>query len=338
MKFLLFPFSLLYGLGTFVRNQLYDWGVFSSTKFSLPIISVGNLSTGGTGKTPVVVYLANLLKDRAKLASLSRGYGRKSKGFLVANYSSTAIELGDEPLLFFNRFKTKMLVCVCEDRVLGVQKILERFKPSLILLDDAFQHRAISSSFSILLTPFKAPYFQDSLLPYGNLREAKSSAKRASVIVVTKCPTDLSEEQKQEYVKKINPTQNQKVFFSSILYSNQIYGKFGTLQTHEIKDYHVLCVSGIAHSKDFERFIKEKALSFTEKSFPDHYNYTTQDIETILSEFKLLPSPKIILTTEKDYMRLNEYKSLDDKLYFLPIDLDIQPKEEFDSLILSQVP
>ena len=218
IRYLLFPLSLLYGLITLARNVLFDFSILKSSSFDIPTILVGNLSAGGTGKTPHVEYLIQLLKDNHKIATLSRGYGRKSNGFVLANQNSTAQDIGDEPLQFFHKFP-EITVAVDAKRVQGIIELMSQNNPpEIILLDDAFQHRAFSAGFSILLTDVNSLFFNDFMLPTGNLRESSRGRSRADAIVVTKCSSDLTEAEKNKIELKIN-TPNIPIFFSQIDYS-----------------------------------------------------------------------------------------------------------------------
>lgn len=209
-----FPFVPVYYVVTSLRNKLYDLGIKKSTSYNFPVICVGNLSVGGTGKTPMIAYLINLLKDDYKVATLSRGYKRITKGFVLANEFSNAKEIGDEPFQFYNNFKKQVLVAVDADRTHGINKLKQLdTSPEVILLDDAFQHRRVNAGFNILLTTYQNPYFSDYVLPTGNLREPKSGAKRANVIVVTKCPENVTDEDKLRFSKQISPNENQHIFF-----------------------------------------------------------------------------------------------------------------------------
>ena len=217
------PFVPVYYAITSLRNTLYDLGVIKSVSYDFPVICVGNLSVGGTGKTPMIEYLIHLLKDDFKVATLSRGYKRKTKGFILADTFSTAQTLGDEPFQFYNKFKNDILVAVDTDRKNAIKELMQLDSlPEVVLLDDAFQHRKVKAGFNILLTTYSNPYFNDFVLPTGNLREPRNGAKRANVIIVTKCPSHLSETEKSKFLKAIDPEENQYVFFSSIDYSNEI--------------------------------------------------------------------------------------------------------------------
>ncbi len=304
VRFLLFPLAILYGWITSIRNVLYNLNFFSSSSFEIPVIAVGNLSVGGTGKTPQIEYLVQLLQDTYKVAILSRGYKRKTKRYILLNNTHTAIEVGDEPLQFFKKFP-KVFVAVDANRTKGIQQLLVDVNPDVILLDDAFQHRRVKASFYILLTKFNDLYTDDFLLPTGNLRESRRGSNRANVIVVTKCPENMSEEEQEKLVKKIKPNSKQHVFFSSILYSPQING-FKQLQLNELKGYKILLITGIANPGSLLNFFKKNKYDFEHIKYPDHHNFTEKEIATIKARFQgIKDSDKILLTTEKDYMRLS---------------------------------
>lgn len=308
---LAFPFVPVYYAVTSLRNALYDLGLKKSTAYTFPVICVGNLSAGGTGKTPMIEYLIDLLKGDYKIATLSRGYKRKTKGFQLANEFSSAESLGDEPFQFYNKFKKDILVAVDADRTNGIEQLRELDNPpDVILLDDAFQHRRVKAGFNILLTTFSKPYFKDIVLPTGNLRESRKGAKRANMIIVTKCPDSLSEAEKSKFIKAINPEKDQNVFFSSIEYSNEIFSEESNKSIDTVNNFTL--VTGIANANPFVDFLNKKDLKFEHLNYKDHHNFSQKDV--IELEKKVL-----IITTEKDFMRLKQYQSLKDKLFYLPI-------------------
>lgn len=322
---ILFPFVPLYYLVAWLRNKLYDLDIKASFSFEVPVICVGNLSVGGTGKTPMIEYLIRFLKDNYKVATLSRGYKRKTKGFQLANKSSTSEAIGDEPFQFHNKFGEAINVVVDSDRVNGISKLLQlKSTTQVVLLDDAFQHRRVKAGFNILLTTYQNPYFRDIVLPTGNLREPRSGAKRANVIVVTKCPLDLSDKEKSVFLKRINPSAHQHVFFSAISYADNVISKHSHKDLSDLNDFTL--VTGIADALPLVDFLKSKNLNFEHLNFKDHHEFSETDIS-------LLESKKTILTTEKDYMRLQHYKSLEDKLFYLPITVVIAENEKFNSLV-----
>ena len=316
LRFLLFPFAILYDLITSTRNFLFDVNILKSKEFDIPVIAVGNLSVGGTGKTPQIEYLINLLQNDYKVAVLSRGYKRKTEGFILLNNSHSADDVGDEPLQFFKKF-TNIQVTVDANRTNGITQLLnQKNKPDVILLDDAFQHRKVKAGFYVLLTKYNDLYSNDFLLPTGNLRESGRGAKRADIIVVTKCPSFLSIEEKIQIRKKLIATDNQQVLFSSISYANAIKGE-KEIETKKLSDLEIVLVTGIANPKPMLKFLAELNVNYHHLNFPDHHHFTENDINKINSQFDGISNTnKIILTTEKDYMRLaNKIESL----YYLPI-------------------
>ena len=336
LRFLLFPFAVLYDIITRFRNCFFNVGILKSTSFDIPVIAVGNLSVGGTGKSPQIEYLIRLLKDNYKIAVLSRGYKRKTEGFQLVNDTHTAEDVGDEPLQFYKKFKKDVTVAVDANRTNGIQQLLQRKNPpEVVLLDDAYQHRKVTASSYILLTKYNDLFVDDFLLPTGNLRESRRGAKRASVIVVTKCPENLSKAEKEKIVRKIKPKSYQKVFFTTIAYDENLKGT-EELAVSDLKDKKVLLVTGIANPKPLLNFLKEKGVSFKHLNFPDHHNFTQQDISTIKKSFDELPSEqKIILTTEKDYMRL---EGKIDNLNYISIKSKFLGEEKtFDSLVLEEI-
>ncbi len=305
VRFLLFPFAVLYDLITRLRNYFFDIGVLESTSFKVPIIVVGNLSVGGTGKTPQIEYLIRLLQANKKVAVLSRGYKRKTKGFVLLNASHKAEDVGDEPLQFFKKFPN-ISIAVDANRVSGIQQLLEKVNPDVILLDDAFQHRKVKPGFSILLTKYNDLYTSDFILPTGNLRESSRGAKRADLIVVTKCPKDFPETDQQKIIQKLKSTKDQQVFFSTIDYYKETGGKLH-IGLDELCEYEILLVTGIANPTPLVRFLKEKGCKVHHQNFSDHHHFTSQEIKQLQAKFEgLSAKKKILLTTEKDYMRLSD--------------------------------
>jgi len=326
LRFILFPIVPFYYLITWFRNIMFDKGWLASKSYDFPIICVGNLSTGGTGKTPMVEYLIRLLKDDVNLATLSRGYGRQSKGFKLGDASTNATILGDEPFQFYNTFSEDIKVAVDADRQSGISNLLRlKDKPDVILLDDAFQHRRVKAGLNIMLTTFDNRYTKDIVLPTGNLREPKSGAKRANIIVVTKCPEEITEINKQDIIAEIKPLAYQQVFFSKIRYSDKVYSENKTIAIDQLTDDFKL-VTGIANAKPLVSYLKSKDLSFEHLNFKDHHEFLSSEIE-YLSKYEL------IITTEKDYMRLKTEASLQGKLFYLPIKIDIDNSDKFDAII-----
>jgi tetraacyldisaccharide 4'-kinase len=335
LRKLLFPFAILYGMITSIRNFLFDKGILKSYSFDLPIIAVGNLSVGGTGKTPQIEYLIRLLLDKYKVATLSRGYKRQSKDFILAEASSNAAILGDEPFQFFQKFKN-IQVAVDADRKNGIEQLLSLpEKPEVILLDDAFQHRKVKAGFYILLTSFGDLYSDDFMLPTGNLRESRSGAKRANVIIVTKCPFNLSLDKQNDIRNRLKVSANQELYFTFIAYDNFIYGENRKVNVNEIQSASKLLVAGIAKPEPFFTYLQNT--NDVCLSFPDHHNFTDKDI----LEIKNLAQNNIIITTEKDYVRLKGSLP-NEQLFYLPIQSSFLSGHEtsgddFDKNILNYV-
>nr|WP_315165041.1 tetraacyldisaccharide 4'-kinase [uncultured Flavobacterium sp.] len=331
LRKLLFPFAILYGLITSIRNFLFDKGILKSYSFDLPIIAVGNLSVGGTGKTPQIEYLIRLLSDKYKIATLSRGYKRQSKGFILAEASSNAAILGDEPFQFYKKFAT-IQVAVDADRKNGIEQLLsQQEKPEVILLDDAFQHRKVKAGFYILLTSYGDLYSDDFMLPTGNLRESRSGAKRANVIIVTKCPFNLSLEQQNDIKNRLKVSEDQEVYFTFIAYEDFIYAENRKINVNEIQSAAKLLVAGIAKPEPFFAYLQDT--NDVCLSFPDHHNFTDKDI----LEIKNLAQNNIIITTEKDYVRLKGSLP-SEQLFYLPIQSSfVSGSENFDKTIIDYV-
>lgn len=334
MKFLrklLFPFALIYGGVVYLRNFLYDISFLKSYSFNLPVIVVGNLSVGGTGKSPQTEYLIRLLSNENKVATLSRGYKRKTKGFVLAGEKSDAYTLGDEPFQFHNKFPN-ITVAVDADRKNGIENLLAQPEaPEVILLDDAYQHRRVKGGFYILLTAFNDMYADDFILPMGNLREGKPGAKRANVIIVTKCPSDLTEPEQEFIINRLKPEENQKVYFSFIEYDEVALSKNSSVTVNDLKEKDKILLAGIAKPEPFFNYLKKEG--DTCLRYPDHHYFSEKEIE----ELKKLSKDKIIITTEKDYMRLKG-KLTDDRLFYLPIRSSfINRGDDFDKTILYYV-
>ncbi len=326
IRIILFPIVPIYYLVTWFRNWLYDKGIKSSKSYNFPVICVGNLSTGGTGKTPMIEYLIRLLKDETSLATLSRGYKRKTKGFVLAVENATADSIGDEPFQFFRKFEN-IQVAVDENRQNGIEQLMTSGeKLEVILLDDAYQHRKVKPGFNILLTAHDNLYYRDIVLPTGNLREPRSGSKRADVIVVTKCNKDLPEAEKSKITSKLKLKKNQKLFFSYVEYSNSVTSGFNELELVTLPKFTL--VTGIANAKPLVDFLADKGLKFDHLEYGDHYNFRASDIETLASK-------PLIITTEKDYVRLSGNESLKDKLYYLPIEIKIDKEETFNGIMRS---
>ncbi|WP_300670152.1 tetraacyldisaccharide 4'-kinase [Soonwooa sp.] len=332
-RWYLYPFSLGYHLGTSIRNRMYDWGLFSSKRFKTPIIGVGNLSVGGSGKSPMVMYLAAYLSKHYRTGVLSRGYGRMTKGYNVVNYESNYKTVGDEPMQLFERFKNRFVIGVCEDRVFGAKKLIDDMDLNVLVLDDSFQHRAIKPGLNILLTVYNDPYFKDFILPAGDLRESRRGAKRADIIMVTKCPDDLTEEKKQYCISRIKPQHYQKVFFSSIEYDENIMSIDKYMPVKNLDYYDVLLITGIANPTQIVKEVGKYSKRVKHLKYKDHHNFSDDDIKKIVAEYKKLGEYKIILTTEKDYVRLKTFDYLREKIFYWPINVEIDNQEAFNQII-----
>lgn len=309
LRYLLFPFAIVYGWITSIRNFLYDKGVLKSYSFDIPIIAVGNLSVGGTGKTPQIEYLIRLLSPNYKIATLSRGYKRKSDGYVLADGSASAESLGDEPFQMHQKFPN-IKVAVDADRKNGIENLLKLTeKPNVILLDDAFQHRKVKAGFYILLSAYDDLFFNDFMLPTGNLRESRSGAKRANVIIITKCPKNLSI--KEQEIIKARIKLDVPIFFSFIDYDTKVYNKNDEINVSEIIEKDKVIIAGIAKPEPFIDFIKKE--NDVIMIYPDHHHFVNNEINSI----KENSFGKIIITTEKDYVRLNSQNL--NNLYYLPI-------------------
>jgi tetraacyldisaccharide 4'-kinase len=310
LRKILFPLAFLYWLITYIRNLLYDKGIFKSYSFDIPIIAVGNLSVGGTGKTPQIEYLIRLLSDKYKVAVLSRGYKRTTEGFILADEKATASSIGDEPFQFYSKFPN-IQVAVDANRKNGIENLSRLSnKPDVILLDDAFQHRKVKAGFYILLTAYDDLFCDDYILPFGNLREPSSGKKRADMIIVTKCPKDLSELAQQKIREKLKV--KQQVFFTTIQYDDFVFGNDSQLLVSEIQSESKVLVAGIAKPKLFFDFLKnEKDETLV---FPDHHHFSKQDCEQIRAK----ANGRKIITTEKDFVRLNGLLPKQ-QLFYLPI-------------------
>lgn len=336
-RFLLFPFAIAYDIITTVRNKFFDIGILKSTSFNIPVIVVGNLSVGGTGKSPQIEYLIRLLKEHYRVAVLSRGYKRKTKGFQVVKANHSAKDVGDEPLQFYKKFKNEVTVAVDADRTNGIEELLKRkVAPQIVLLDDAYQHRKVKASHYILLTKYDDLYTDDFILPVGNLREGKRGADRANIIVVTKCPENLSEIGKQEVRNKIRLKANQQLFFTIISYDENLKGTDLELTVSDLKEKEVLLVTGIANPNSLLQYLDKNEINYKHLKYPDHYDFTESDIKKIEKEFQELTQlNKIIVTTEKDYMRL---EGKVENVSYISIKSEFLPEGKlFDKLIVNSI-
>jgi tetraacyldisaccharide 4'-kinase len=337
---LLYPFSLIYGIIVWLRNRLYDSGFIGSAEFDLPVISIGNLQAGGTGKTPMADYLARLLKPHLKVAILSRGYRRKTSGFILANNTHTAADIGDEPWML-QRKHPDIQVAVGESREVAIPLMVSaRPDIQLILLDDAYQHRSVQPSLSILLTTYEKPFWKDNLLPAGNLREPVSEKKRADIIIVTKCPATLQLQEEKELLHKIAPLPEQKMFFSSLVYGDPYTMHGGEMQALKKTDT-VLLFAGIAYPEPMISYVQDNVEQVFWLPYEDHHTFNGEDLRHIAAEFRKMPgNSKRVLTTEKDAARL---LSLQAELLQAQLPVEVLPSNmvmtgsnagEFDDLIL----
>ncbi len=349
LKLLLYPLAWLYGMAVSFRNWLYDFGFLKSKEFEVPVISIGNITVGGTGKTPHVEYLVNLLHDKFEVATLSRGYKRKTKGFRFAETNSTVFDVGDEPLQIKNKFPD-ITVSVCENRVIGAERLLDLKNANIqdvVLLDDAFQHRRITPGINILLIDYNRQIKEDSLLPVGRLREGVSQIRRANIIVFTKCPDEITPIMRRIFMNDVGLKPYQELFFTTLNYQKLepvFSAKKIDVDFYEKKVYSSLIVTGIASPKPMHKHL----IQFSEKDeflvFPDHYNFKNEDVSKIMLKFESINAEnKIIITTEKDAMRLKDLPDLPDEfknaLYYLPVKVKFLDNEgkEFDKKIINYV-
>jgi len=336
LKIFLIPISLLYGLLIWFRNKCFDWRFFKSQSFDIPIISVGNISSGGTGKTTHVEYIISLLNDFSSKAILSRGYGRKTKGFQTVVADSKVEEVGDEPLQYAQKFQN-VSIAVQEDRSQGIKKLTKE-GVDLIVLDDAFQHRWVQPGLNILLTNYSNLYIDDFLLPFGKLREGRMSALRADVIVVTKTPKALLPVDKNRLIEQISPWPHQKLYFSYYNYSHPI--NIFTEEEEPLEEQQILLLTGIADAQSIKDYLIGKVEVINHLEYKDHHPYTSKDVEKIIEIWEeIKSSKKLILTTHKDAVRLQEFKEELQNLSicYLPVEVKFHEAEKFNDLVLSYV-
>jgi tetraacyldisaccharide 4'-kinase len=346
----LYPFSILYRIVTDIRNLFYNIGIFQSVEFNLPVICIGNITVGGTGKTPHAEYIIDLLRKSFKVALLSRGYKRRSKGFRIVSQSSSVTETGDEPLQVFLKFPD-IIVAVDRDRVNGIRTIMKEYpETEVIILDDGFQHRKIKAGLSILLIDYNNLITRDYLMPYGNLRENRSNRKRADVIIVSKSPETSSGADMEKITREVKWNERQKLFFTSILYmdliplfKSSVPEKPGLRQQNRENQGAVL-VTGIASPRSFKTFLEKYFKEIIHLDFPDHHFFSEKDLAKISKAYKDLKSEKkLVITTEKDAVRLREFTIIDDSLkrsfYCIPVRVSIlkEKKIEFDNTIIEYV-
>ena len=345
----LLPLSFLYGMGVRFRNMLFDTGILESRSFPIPVISVGNITVGGAGKTPHVEYLIRLLCETKRVSVLSRGYKRRTKGYLLASSSSTSLELGDEPYQMYLKYGRQVHVAVSANRCEGIERLCsdpETKDTDVILLDDAFQHRYVKPGVNILLVDYHRLIVYDKLLPAGRLREPKDGKRRADIVIVTKCPPDLRPMDFRVITKALNLYPYQKLFFTTIEYGDLIplFSNSRSLALSEItSDYEVLVLSGIASPQHLLCDIQKHTENVIPMTFRDHHLFTPKDIARINNTFDSLSSKRIIITTEKDAARIVGLDGLSDDvrnhIYALPIKTTflLEQQEQFDEFILSYV-
>lgn len=324
-KIIFWKLSLWFLIITFLRNKFYDFGFLKSYSFSIPIVSIGNLSAGGTGKTPMVEFLIDKLEDKYKIGVLSRGYKRKSSGFILASAVDDAKSIGDEPFQYYLKFKN-IMVAVDENRKRGIKNLIN-LGVDLIILDDAFQHRSVTPSYSIILSDYSNLFIHDSLMPLGTLRECKSGYQRANAIIVTKCPENFSKNEMKILTNKINLKSNQHIFFSKIIYSNQLISKTNSIKISKFSNKKVRVVTGIVNSKVLIKYLEDKRLIVSHTEFSDHYNY--RDID--LLKFK----DEIIITTEKDYVKLKNFNLKN--LYYIPIKIEVFGEDDLIEIMNNKI-
>jgi len=341
------PLSWLYGLGVGFRNLLFKLGILKSRAFDIPVISVGNITVGGSGKTPHVEYLVSLLKDKMKVAVLSRGYKRKSKGYVLANDDTTMREIGDEPYQMKQKFP-ELYVAVDKKRTEGIDRLThdEQTKDvDVILLDDAYQHRYVKPGVNILLVDYHRLIIYDKLLPAGCLREPKEGKSRADIVIITKCPKDLRPMEYRVLMKALDLYPYQSLYFTTLIYDNlkQVYGT-ESMPINSLPDRcNVLLLTGIASPKQMQNDLSVYNYNLSYLSFSDHHNFSKKDIRTINRKFAELPSPKVIITTEKDVARIKFVEGLNDEvkesMYALPVRIQFMlgQEEEFNNKIINYV-
>ena len=329
---ILWPLSILYGIGISIRNRLFNLGILKIREFDIPIICVGNITVGGTGKTPHTESLINELKNDYRVACLSRGYKRKPSGFVLATETSTANEIGDEPMQIKNKFP-KIIVAVDADRVRGIKKLMQLpEKPEVIILDDGFQHRYVKADINIMLIDYNRPIYEDHLLPLGRLRESIHAKDRANYIIVTKCPANISPIEKRIILKHLNLKAYQQLLFTSM--------RYGEPRSLDGNSHHavtpktaILCVTGIAQPAPYVEYLKQMTDQIAHITFPDHHNYSDTDIKRIIQEYeKISITDKCIFTTEKDAVRLTLCdipEEIRRQIFYIPIEPEfLTPRDQ----------
>lgn len=349
LSYLLWPFSLLYRLAVGFRNILFDLHILKSREFNIPVISVGNLSAGGTGKTPFVEYLVSILKNNFNVATLSRGYKRKTKNFIIADRDSTPEQIGDEPLQLKKKFH-EITVAVDRNRVHGIEQLLEKdSKLEVIILDDAYQHRYVKPGLSVLLIDYNRPLAKDHYLPFGRLRENPVGKKRAHIVVVTKCPSNMKPIDQRIILKDLRLFAYQKLFFSTLKYLEMV-PVFDlkeiplTKESSKLNTYNILIVTGIADSRPFRKHVRSISPRINEIKFKDHHNFSSQDMESIEQTYNEIENEnKLIITTEKDAIRFQKFYNIADEFkkawYYIPIEIEFlnNNKKSFNNYIINYV-
>jgi tetraacyldisaccharide 4'-kinase len=342
-KYLLWPFSIVYGIVVFIRNKLFDWKILPSHEFDLPVISVGNITVGGTGKTPVTEYLVRLLKEDYKVAVLSRGYGRKSRGFFLAGKQPDPAEIGDEPCQIKMKFPD-IMVAVDARRVRGIQKLRE-LGAETVILDDAFQHRYVKAGLSILLIDYSRPVTKDYLLPFGRLRESTTGISRANILLITKSPADLKAIDMRVRFKDFTLNPFQHLYFSSVIPEKPL-PVFISETENEFPGNNpgILLVTGIARPASALGSAGEFSSDIRQISYSDHHDYNVKDVRFIIRTFQELKGiNKVILTTEKDAVKFrlleDEFNTLKNKVYYMPVMVSIlnNDTENFNTQIKNYV-
>lgn len=327
---LLWPISRIYGIVVFIRNWLFDLGVIKHEEFDIPVVVIGNLAVGGTGKTPHTEYIINILRSHYKIAVLSRGYKRQTKGFVLADDNSTPDIIGDEPYQMYRKFGESVVVAVCEKRCDGIKRIKELHpEVNLILLDDAFQHRYVKPKVAVVLTEYNRPIFKDKIMPLGRLRESISGLSRADFVIVSKCPEDIKPMTMREFEHNLNLYPYQKLYFSKYVYGalTPVFPEYATY-TPELgwltQSDTILALSGIANPRPFVRYLKQYKAKIKVKIYEDHHKFVSHDYDDISHKLAMLPGDKkFIITTEKDAVRIAndpEFpQELKSQVFYIPI-------------------
>lgn len=330
LKYVLTPFSWLYGFGVYIRNKFFDWGILKEVSFNVPVVGVGNITVGGTGKTPHVEYILECLRYKRNIAVLSRGYKRKTRGFILASAKSTPDDIGDEPLQIYEKFGGTVKVAVCESRVKGIRELIKQFpKINLIVLDDSFQHRYIKPKVNIMLMDYSHPVYSDNILPLGRMRESSDAKYRADMVITTKCPSDVSALDMRLVSKHLELLPYQKLYFSTFDYGGLIpvFPDDCTqrmLLTELDADDSVILLTGVANPRPFVNHFRDFPFKKKILHFPDHHDFKKSDLHKILTKFnETTGNRKIIITTEKDAMRIshNPYFPIElrPKIFYIPI-------------------